>query len=271
MKIIDSHNHIAPDKVAKLTEDAFFKGTGTRLPAGNSFRVDGILSAVERCGIDKAVVFCVAERPAIEQKANDFVIDLHQTSDKLVALGSIHPDSENYGPEIERLKANGIKGIKAHSTFQNFRPDEERVQNIWRKLEEEQMILYLHTGEDVGQTGPGKASPERISRVMEAFPDLTIVAAHFGGLHMLEESKKHLLGKDVYFDMSWYPSTDQLDPGEIVDMMQTHGMDKILFGSDYPTTDAQKEIDWAMNLPLSDAERELVFYKNAQRLFDIAP
>ena len=203
MNIIDTHNHIAPDRVAKLTEEAFFKGAGMRLPAGNSFRADGILDTMEKCGIDKAVVFCIAERPAVEQKANDFVINLQRTNDKLVALGSIHPDSENYGPEIERLKANGIKGIKAHSTFQNFRPDEERVRNIWRKLEEEEMILYLHTGEDIGQSGPGKASPERISGVLDMFPNLTVVAAHFGGLHMLEESKKHLLGKDVYFDMSW--------------------------------------------------------------------
>ena len=68
MKIIDTHNHIAPDKVAKLVEEAFFKGAGMRLPAGNSFKAEDLLDAMEKCGIDRALVFCIAEKAAVEKK-----------------------------------------------------------------------------------------------------------------------------------------------------------------------------------------------------------
>ena len=105
---------------------------------------------------------------------------------------------------------------------------------------------------------------------MDAFPDLRIVAAHFGGLHMLEESRRWLLGKNVYFDMSWYPGMEDLDPEEIVGWIEAHGSDKILFATDYPTTDTRKQIEWANALPLSGEDKERIFYKNAQDLFGVS-
>jgi predicted TIM-barrel fold metal-dependent hydrolase len=44
------------------------------------------------------------------------------------------------------------------------------------------------------------------------------------------------------------------------------GADKVLFGSDCPWDDPANEIAMINRLPLTDEEKELIFYRNAERL-----
>ena len=45
--------------------------------------------------------------------------------------------------------------------------------------------------------------------------------------------------------------------------------DRLLFGTDYPGIGPASDIAAVMFEPLSDCEREAIFYKNASRLLDI--
>jgi uncharacterized protein len=262
--IINSHAHIYPDKVAKPIEDVISKRFG---PLYSSFKVSSLLEDMDKFGFDLTVGFCIAERPKVVEASNNFVISLGKEK-RVVALGTIHPDYEGYKKEIQRLRENGVKGIKASSIFQDFYPDEERMLKIYQELGGD-MVIYFHAGEQSGRPlEETQTTPGRLARVLEMFPKLKMVAAHFGGLRMLEEVRKHLLGKEVYFDTVWTEATD-LDRKEIVRLIQEHGSHKILFGTDFPIFSSQEQLEWFSSLPLGPEDREMIFYKNAKRLFGI--
>lgn len=259
--IINTHAHLYPDKIAKAVEEVIFKKFG---PLYSSFKVASLLEDMEKYDVAVAVGFCIAERPKVVAPSNDFMIRLGENK-KIVGLGTIHPDSEGYREEIRRLRENGVKGIKASSIFQDFYPDEERMLRIYQEMGGD-LIVYLHAGEQPGREA--QTTPERLARVLTIFPKLKMVAAHFGGMHMLEEAKKHLVGKEIYFDTVW-PHPASLDGKEITRLIQEHGSHKILFGTDFPIYSTKEQLEWFLSLPLSPEDRDLILYKNAQRLFGI--
>jgi predicted TIM-barrel fold metal-dependent hydrolase len=263
--IINSHAHIYPDKVAQPIEDVISKKFG---PLYSSFKVSSLLEDMEKFGIETTVGFCIAERPKVVEASNNFVISLLHNK-KIVPFGTILPDFEDYKQEIQRLKQNGVKGIKLSSIFQNLYPDEERMLRIYQELGED-IIVYFHAGEDLGRPHEeAHTTPERLARVLNLFPKLKVVAAHFGGLNMLEQVKRHLLGKNLYFDTVWTPGFAGLDEKEMALFIQKHGSHKVLFGTDFPIYNTKEQLEWVSSLPLSSEDRELIFYKNAKRLLGL--
>ena len=263
--IINTHTHIYPDKIAQAVDEKALKQFGYLC---GSFKVSGLLGDMAKHGIDTSVIFCMAEKPQVVKPANDFVISL-QDNKKLVACGTIHPDFEDYKQEIERLRQHGVRGIKWSSEFQGFYPDEERMLRMYELMGGD-MIAYFHAGEDVGEPlEKAHTTPERIARVLDMFSKLKVVAAHLGGLHMLDEVRKHLVGRDLYFDTTWYPNITELSREETAQLIKEHGSHRVLFGTDYPTGETGEQVQWISQLPLSAEDKELIFYKNAQRLFGI--
>jgi uncharacterized protein len=263
--IINCHAHIYPDKIAKPIEEAITKGFGRLY---SSFRVSSLMEDMERMGIDVTIAFCIAERVKVLEACNNFVITLLNNK-KVVPFGTLLPDYENFKKEIQKLKQHGVKGIKVSSIFQNLYPDEEKMLRIYQELGED-IIVYFHAGMDLGRPiEEAHTTPQRLARVLELFPKLKVVAAHFGGLHMLEEVKKHLLGKELYFDTVWPPGSPDLDKKEIALFIKRHGSHKVLFGTDFPIYNTKEQLEWVSSLPLSLEDQELIFCKNAQRLFGI--
>lgn len=268
--IIDSHTHIYPDKIAVKVMETARTHLGESIPFIGDFTLTDLKNVLKKCGMDAAIAFCVAERPKIVKLANDFMIDA--TDNKTIfGFGTIHPDMEEPVAEVRRIREKGLKGIKFHALFQLASAKDERFFPVYRDMENSGMIAYFHVGRDPGDPSlPAMTNSESISIVREHFPHLKIVAAHHGGLYELEEAAKWIYGKDIYIDTSWSPNVQALNPKEVAGIINRHGADKILFGSDYPTTtDIADQIAWLKNLPLSAEAQELIFEKNARRLLNI--
>src|SRR3972149_6891988 len=132
--IIDTHTHVVPDRIAPVVERKtaeHFASAGMKLHG--PMTIAGLLAAMDRCGIDRSAVFCVAEKPAVVRAANDFLAQ-HRANKRFILMGSIHPDTEDPKEEIDRLRRAGFKGVKFHSLFQDFYPDEERMLRIYPLL-----------------------------------------------------------------------------------------------------------------------------------------
>ena len=52
-------------------------------------------------------------------------------------------------------------------------------------------------------------------------------------------------------------------------MIEKHGADKILFGSDLPWSSAVDQRDMVLSWPLSQEEKDMILYGNARRLLGI--
>jgi predicted TIM-barrel fold metal-dependent hydrolase len=150
-----------------------------------------------------------------------------------------------------------------HSNYQDFYPDDDFMYPLYEALIRHRLILLIHGGEDLSFREI-MAPPEQTARVLERFPELKIVAAHFGGWKQWDEVEKHLIGKNVYLDTSY--TLDYLSHDVFVNMSREHGIGKIIFGTDTPWADQRKEVEFIEHLSFTDEEKDMIFSKSAKQL-----
>ena len=263
--IIDFHTHAFPEKIAKRTLKILAKKCGNALPYHEG-TPDSLLSKLKQDGVDKAVVLSISTNPKQQTNVNDFAISLLSNPD-LIPFGSVHPDSEEAIDELYRLKEAGIKGIKFHPDYQDFMADDEKLFPLYEKANELGFITVFHAGVDIGIPDPIHCTPDMLLKVLPIFKDTTVVAAHMGGYLLWQEVYDKLAGSEIYLDTSY--SFTRIPPIWAEKIIEKHGTDKILFGSDTPWSSSGNEIRFVKSLHLTDEEKEKIFYKNAVRLLDL--
>ena len=185
----------------------------------------------------------------------------------IVPFGSVHHDSPDALSELERLKENGIKGVKLHPDYQGFFADDDKMLPIYEKIGELGMITVFHCGFDIGYPEPVHCTPERLARIMPSFNGSPVVAAHFGGLCARPETLEHLCGKEVYLDTAY--CYGMLTPRMAKELIDLHGADKILMGSDAPWNAPWQDIELVKCFGLSPEDEKAVLGENARKLLGI--
>lgn len=263
--IIDFHTHIFPEKIANLALPRLSKFSGGMTPCGKA-TADSQIEIMNRDNVDKAVFLNIATNAHQQKSVNDFAVSLID-SDRLIPFGSVHPDSPDALNELERLKNAGIKGVKLHPDYQGFYVDDDKMLPIYEKISKLGLITVFHAGVDIGFPDPVRCTPERLKRILSAFGNTPVVAAHLGGYLMYEDVVKYLCDTDIYFDTSFSYST--VPPDYTKNIIKSHGADKILFGTDMPWSSPENELNYIKSLDLNNEELDLILYKNAKKLLNI--
>lgn len=265
-KIIDFHTHIFPKKIALRLMEWIKKETGF-IPFGEG-TIESLKSEMNRSQVSISVALAVSTSPSLTRPTNDWI--LKQKEGDLIPIGSIHPDLKDFKSELKLLKESGVMGIKFNSIFQNFSPDEERIFPLYEEIFNNKMFLIFHSGKGLeNDSAEILSTPEKIAKLLKVFPKMKIVVAHFGGYKMIEESKKFLLGKDVYFDTSYPPGLCFQDKKWVLHMINNHDPEKIIFGTDAPFARQKEDIEYILKLPISQDLKENILYKNANRLLGL--
>ena len=258
--IIDFHNHVWPDKVAP-------KALGGNIPGMEIFgdgTVAGLAAAQDRSGVHRSVCLTVANTPAQLDAANSFAGSLDRS--RFIPFGTIHPlatPDEN----LRHLREHNLPGVKLHPIFQGYRLDDARLYETLAALEGEFCVI-AHVGDGGG--GDGSAcTPQMVADIATAFPRLALVACHFGGYHHLEDAKRALENVSIVLDTSWPPSLATLDATTVREIIRRHGVERVVFASDWPTADPAAEISAIRALGLDDDETRLVLGENARALLGL--
>ena len=259
-RVIDAHCHIYPDRIAeKASENT---GLFYNMPS----RLDGKLSTLieqgDRAGIDRFIVQSVATTPAQVSRINKFIAEaVGSDPTRLTGLGTLHPDSKDMKADVDEILSLGLKGVKLHPDIQRVAIDDERMLAIY-DLCDKRLPLLIHTGDHRYDF----SNPNRMMPILEKYPSLTVIGAHFGGWSVWEEATEKLSGyKNFFVDCS--SSLYAMTPEKAGDLIRAYGADRVLFGSDYPMWEIDGEVERFMKIDLSDSEREDILYNNAARLF----
>lgn len=262
--LIDFHTHAFPDAIAARAIPRLAHIAGGLVPHTDGTTA-GLKQVMDETGVDISVVLSIATNPRQQHNVNDFAAQIDRDP-RLVAFGSVHPDAPDALEELERIKALGLKGVKLHPDYQGFRVDEERMKPIYRKLSELGLIVLFHAGLDYGYPPPYGASPEGLARALK-WLDTPVVAAHWGGLQCCEGVLEHLCGLDLYFDTAFSHGT--MPKYFAQKILEKHGAQKILFGTDLPWHRADMEMRLLESLELSADEMADITHKNAEKLLNI--
>jgi len=265
--VLDFHNHIFPEKVADQVISSLQKEIGFT-PYGTG-TISGLREEMRASGVKACVTLAVAVSPRLVESTNTWIFS--RKEDSFIPIGSIHPLFEEYKSEVKRLKEAGIKGIKFNSLFQKIHPDDPRAFPLYEEIINHGMFFIFHSGPGL-MAKPGEevmATPERIARLLHIFPKISMVVAHFGGFHMTDEARKHLLGKEVYIDTSYPPGLCLQSQDWVIDRIQRHDSDRILFGTDTPFARQKEDVQYLLNLPISMDLKEKILWKNGRKLLGL--
>ncbi len=261
MKIIDFHTHIYPDAIAekatKSIEDFYCLDGG-----GMNGTPKQLLEKGKRVGIEKYVVLPVAIKADHARHINEFILSETAKHPEFIGFGTVHAEQCNIVDEGEYILKSGLKGIKMHPDTQLFSIDDERLFPLYEAMGDK-LIFMFHCGDKRYDY----SSPKRLRRIMHMFPKLRIVATHFGGYSVWDEAAELLRDTDCMLDIS--SSLMFMNDEMRQKYINTYGADRLLFGSDFPLWDPEKEVKRFMELKLTDVEREKIAYKNAERVLNL--
>ena len=260
--VIDCHCHVYPDKIADKAVESI--GGFYDLPMFYDGKASTLIEYGSEVGIKHYIIFSVATTPAQVQSINRFIAETVATSGGLMTgLGTLHPDSDNIEADIEQILSLGLKGVKMHPDFQKFRINDEKCHKIY-SLCHGKLPVYLHTGDSRYEF----SNPDNMLPILEKYPDLIVVGAHFGGWSCWREAAEKLSGyKNFYVDCS--SSFDWLTADEARELVRAYGADRVLFGTDFPMWSHKKELEAFYAMRLNSDEEKKILFENAIRLFSI--
>ena len=263
-KVIDAHTHIYPAKIAAkaIAGTGKFYGIAPNELDGSP---DTLLREDRMGGIDLSLVCSVATTPRQVSSINRYLASVAaEYPGQIEAIGTLHPESEDQSADVEEAVSLGLRGVKLHPDIQGFRLDDERCMEIFA-LCEGRLPVLCH----LGDTRYDYSNPARVRRVLENFPRLTLIGAHFGGWSLWRQAAEALHGCErLLVDSS--SSLFALSPEEAAALVRLYGADRVLFGVDYPMWTPGEELNRFLALPLTEEERERVLYKNAAALYGLA-
>lgn len=260
---IDFHTHCFPDKLAsRALSNLSFEAGG--LEPYTDGTAKGLRERMAKDDVQISVVQNIATTPHQQTSVNNFAAEIN--SKDLIAFGSVHPEAENIMEELERIKELGLKGIKFHPEYQNFYVDDPKMKPIYQKISRLGLITLFHAGLDYGFMAPFHCMPEQMAKALQWF-DAPVVAAHWGGLNCGDLVLKHLCGLPLYFDLSF--GYGSMPKGVAQEIINRHGVKKLLFGSDCPWHRPSVERRLIDTLKLSQSEQEAIYWDNAARLLSL--
>lgn len=264
-EIIDVHTHIWPDKIAVRAADNIVNYYS--LPRQGDGSIDGIFKAAEGLDNIRFVISSATLKPdtAHAMVGNDFLINTAKSDDRFIPLASFHPEMgfDAAVCELERCKALGAKGIKIHSDFQRFFIDAPNAMEIYKEAARLNLPILFH----VGDKNTDFSTPKRVCTILEKLPELTVIAAHMCGYSVWDEAEEYLIGSPVYTDTS--EALLGMDGKGLYRLIEKHGVEKVMFGSDYPLWSTRFAFDQIEEIGLSEQKKSLIYSENAKKVFDL--
>jgi len=261
MNIIDIHNHIYPDKIAQKATDSirqFYGLEGSHMDG----TTDLLVRRSQEAGISRQVILPVAIRPNHVQEINDFVRRQADEHESFIPFFTVHAAMDGIMDETERMLKLGMRGLKLHPDSSRFTIDDMRLFPVYEALRGKVPVL-IHMGDQ----RYNYSHPIHLRRILDLFPGLTVIGAHFGGYSMYETAYELLKDTDCVMDIS--SSLMLMEKGIPEDFISRYGAERIAFGSDYPLWDPVQEVARFLQLDLTGVQFEQIACKTAARILGL--
>jgi len=239
--------------------------------------VDRLVRDMRRYRVDAALVLTSYKvtpgRPstravveATRAHANLFVVaGLSATSFSPRELDEIRPGVEQ----------GRIKGLKIYPGYEPFYPSDARLAPAMAFAREHRLPVMIHSGDTYTPKGKLKyAHPLHVDELAVDNPEVDFVICHIGNPWIRDTMEVLYKNANVYTDFSGLVLGDFEDRFESymrrqVQEMLLYGVqpEKCLYGTDWPIASMQSYLDFMNELRMPPADRRLVMYQNAIRLF----
>jgi hypothetical protein len=211
------------------------------------------------------------------QRRNAWTCEVGREHPALIPFIGLDPcmtEDELLG-EIETRRAEGARGIKLHPAAQRFYPSDERLAPVYSRATQLGWPVIFHSGAfAIGPASTTQASLEHFPPLLKSFPDLTVVLGHmgFGEFDTCAEIAAEFPNAmfDCCFVVNGTEPSPSISDDEAAAGFRRVGIDRVMFGSDYPWLDPALDAARIERLPLEKQEKRAVLRDNAVRVFGLS-
>lgn len=272
--LIDFHTHIFPDAIAARTLEILVNGIrrqqGDAFVAGRTMHhtdgtLQGLLDSMEDNHVDMSICLPIVTKMSQTESINRFAYGIRNQVTQ--SFGSLHPLQPDWEQVLEQLAEKGFRGIKLHHQFQLCDIDSKESIRVLKKAGALGLLVIFHAGADIGLPPPVYATPEKIRNVLTEMDGSHLIAAHLGGWRMWDDVERYLLGTSIYLDTAYI--REYIDPVQCKRIIDAHGADRVLFGSDSPWENPSETLAFLQSLALTQEQMDAITHRNAQRLLGL--
>ena len=259
--VIDAHCHIYPDKIASRAVEGTSRFYDVHSHCDGT--VSDLLGKGDIAGIDRFVVQSVATTPHQVESINEFIAKtVNDSNGRMIGLGTLHPDSTDLAGDVKKIISLGLKGVKLHPDIQQFKIDDYRCLKIYELCEQEKLPILMHTGDSRFDY----SNPNRMLPIMEIYTELTVIGAHLGGWSVWNEAMEKLVGlPNFYVDCSsCFPFIGTEETKKVI---SAYGIDRVIFGTDYPMWKPDEELKAFFSLGFTEEENRKILSENVLKIF----
>jgi predicted TIM-barrel fold metal-dependent hydrolase len=254
--IVDCHTHVwqSPDQLGQLDLGDLPRRARAQAPRISPNRTiwRAIPSAdvehhlAQSGAVDKSIVLGFKSRYLKAEVPNQYVADyVKRFPQKLIGFAGIDPTERGAVSELRAAKSElQLRGITLSPANQDFHPTDSRAMKLYAEAEKLGMPILIHPGSQfTEQSKLEYGRPAMLDEVARTFPTLRIVIAQLGQPWVDETIV--MLGKHphVFADVSGLLRRPWQAYNSLVLAHQYGVIDKLLFGSDFPYTNATECIE----------------------------
>jgi len=231
-------------------------------------------------GLDVRYVAALVMAPrsdlARTRTLNDRCLELSRESHgRFFAMGSVHPgDGADALTEIDRIAEAGVRGLKLHPNTQGFDVADPTVTEVVRRASAHHLPVLFDAYSPFDADQPGK-----FVRLAMEVPEARLILAHAHGPRFADLLVYDVLarypwwGRNVWVDLSATAALLAESPfrDQFLWVCRRVGVDRLLFGSDYPMDRPKDALRAIRSLGFSSRELEAILYGNAAQLFGLPP
>lgn len=275
--VIDAHTHIFPPEFARDRatigrRDEWFAEL-YQSPTALLASEEDILASMDEAGYALSIVCGFPWKDTgLCREHNDYLLDVASRHPRRIAVvATVSPAQPGAALEAERCLTAGAAGIgELNADAQGFdllRPTElAGVAEVCRAFDRP---LLLHVSEPVGHLYPGKgtSTPDRLLRFLLEFPEVRVVAAHWGGGLPFYELMPEVteLTRNLVYDSA--ASTYLYRPRVFSTVIDLVGAERVLMATDYPILRQDRFLRRLLKLNLPPDVLNAVLWQNAKRVY----
>ena len=254
--IVDCHTHVwqSPDQLGQLDLGDLPKKVRAASPRISPNRTiwrqipsaDVEFHWSQSGAVDKSIVLGIKSRYLRAEIPNQYVSDyVKRFPQKLIGFAGIDPTERGAVGELRAAKSDlHLRGVTVSPANQDFHPSDSRAMRVYAEAEKLGMPILIHPGSQfTEQSKLEYGRPCLLDEMARSFPALRIVIAQLGQPWVDETIV--LLGKhpNVFADVSGLLRRPWQAYNSLVLAHQYGVIDKLLFGSDFPYTNATECIE----------------------------
>jgi len=277
---IDVHTHLFASDVRQHRERYFSDEPAFRLlyesPKSKIVSAEETIAAMDEDGVDVSVIFGFPWKNIdTARRNNDAVAEaVARHPRRLAGFCCLDPAADAAAKEAERCLDAGLSGVGELAFYESGIGESalDRLSPVMALCRERDVPVMIHTNEPVGHRYPGKTpnTLAEIYRMVKRFSENRIILAHWGaGLFFYTLLKKEVSEtlRNVWVDTAASPFLYR--PEIYAVAAKLFGVEKILFGTDFPLLRAGRYFADIEASGLSDEDRQKILGQNAKDLFGV--